>query len=104
MRDIRGLQLNLVRAKKGVSYHVSITTMLKKDIKVEDSHISALNDHVQALQAQAAILLRINKALSDDVSEEKKEKEMQDKLNDKWSLFKRLDTYVAGSGKWKRIV
>jgi hypothetical protein len=75
---------------------------------VKDSHIAALNDHVQALQAQATILIRINKDLSDKVCEKKeekkeKEKERLDNLYDKWLLFKRLDHYVAGRGKWKRI-
>jgi hypothetical protein len=63
-------------------------TMLKNDIKVKDSHITALNEHVQVLQSQATISLRINKDLSDEVSEEKNEnerkvKERKDRQNDK---------------------
>jgi hypothetical protein len=75
LRDIHGLLLNLARAKKGVAYHASIRATLKNDIKVKDSNIAALNDHVKALQAQATILLRINKDLSDEAPAEKKEKE-----------------------------
>jgi hypothetical protein len=57
LRDIHIIQLNLARESKGVADHVNIETTLKNDIKVKDSHIAALNDHAQALQSRATIIL-----------------------------------------------
>jgi methionine synthase II (cobalamin-independent) len=67
--------------------------------KEKDDLIEVLNNQVQDSEAQVALLQLRNISLSEEAENKKK----NDKHQENSSLYKRLENYVAGRGKWKRI-
>jgi hypothetical protein len=116
--QIQGLQIKLARSKKTAAHKVRCTRKLNTTTNDKNRHIERLNDQVQALQAQVTILQRKNNYLSvaatankaehdsavhkltADATREDEEKNEKDK---KAPLYRRLLSYGAGRGKWKRI-
>jgi hypothetical protein len=117
VQQFHGLQLNLARARQSTGRRAKNLKEViaeksdcinKKDecidvltdcIKGKDDHIQVLNNQVRAIEAQVTLLQLRNIFLYEEAGNKKK----SDKQQENSSLYKRLDNYVGGRGKWKRI-
>jgi hypothetical protein len=117
MQELHGLQLNFARARQSAANRVrnlkeviadkddcinekdECIDVLTDCIKGKDYCIQVINNKVQAIDDQVALLQLHNIFLSKEAENKKK----SDKQQTKSSLYKRLDNYVGGRGKWTRI-
>jgi hypothetical protein len=118
MQEHHDTQLNLAGARQSTAKRVrnlkeaiaeKVDCINEKDecidvltycIKGKECHIKVLNNQVQAIEAQFELMHLSNIFLPEEADNKKK----SDKQQENSSLYKRLDNYLGGRGKWKRIV